>query len=95
VGQKVRKSLARWGGEAKRGIAVIAVDPAYSSKWAVEHWQEPLAAQVRTGTVTRHQAAVVIRRRGTGSPFLLIPSPPLANRAVAQTKPCPPPSNRR
>ena len=33
---------------AARGIDVIAVDPAYTSKWGAQHWQKPLAAHYRT-----------------------------------------------
>jgi hypothetical protein len=46
-------------------IAVIAVDPAYSSRWGAEHWLAPLREQdsVTTG---HHAAAVVIGRRAHG-----------------------------
>jgi hypothetical protein len=27
------------------GIAVIAVDPAYTSKWGAQHWQKPLTTK--------------------------------------------------
>jgi IS605 OrfB family transposase len=48
-----------------RGLAVIAVDPAYTSRWAAEHWLAPLREQnqVITG---HHAAAVVIGRRAHG-----------------------------
>ncbi len=51
-----------------RHLAVIAVDPAYTSKWGAQHWQAPLDQQTSPATtVTRHQAAaVVIGRRGHG-----------------------------
>lgn len=50
---------------AEEGIAVIAVDPAYTSRWGGEHWQKPLAA--RHPKTTRHDAAaVVIGRRAQG-----------------------------
>jgi hypothetical protein len=50
------------------GLAVIAVDPAYTSRWGAEHWQAPLNQQTRSAiTVTRHHAAaVVIGRRSHG-----------------------------
>src|SRR5262249_33021011 len=46
-------------------IAVVAVDPAYTSKWGAEHWQQPL--QTPTRKTTRHDAAsIVIGRRAQG-----------------------------
>jgi hypothetical protein len=50
-------------------FVVIAVDPAYTSKWGGQHWQAPLQQQTphTTTTVTRHHgAAVAIGRRGLG-----------------------------
>ncbi|MFF3662513.1 hypothetical protein [Streptomyces olivochromogenes] len=48
------------------GLVVIAVDPAYTSRWGGQHWQRPLQSQTRT-TVTRHHgAAVAIGRRAFG-----------------------------
>ena len=54
------------GMAANRGIAIIAVDPAYTSKWAGEHWTRPLKAQSKESnqSPTRHDcAALVIGRR--------------------------------
>jgi hypothetical protein len=50
---------------SNQGLAVIAVDPAYSSRWGAEHWLAPLRGQdaVTTG---HHAAAVVIGRRAHG-----------------------------
>ncbi|MHB8289335.1 MAG: hypothetical protein ACYDEY_08890 [Acidimicrobiales bacterium] len=49
------------------GVAVIAVDPAHTSKWGAEHWLAPLNAQFNQGSLTSHHAAsVVIGRRGLG-----------------------------
>ncbi|MEV6330254.1 hypothetical protein [Streptomyces sp. NPDC051909] len=49
-----------------QGLVVIAVDPAYTSRWGARHWQTPIQQQTRT-TVTRHHgAAVAIGRRGLG-----------------------------
>jgi len=50
---------------ANAGLHVIAVDPAYTSRWAAEHWLTPLRdrEQVTTG---HHAAAVVIGRRAHG-----------------------------
>ncbi|MBT2491247.1 transposase [Streptomyces sp. ISL-96] len=50
------------------GLSVIAVDPAYSSKWGAQHWLGALK-ETRTGStiVTGHHAAsVVVGRRGLG-----------------------------
>ncbi len=53
---------------ANRGLYVIAVDPAYTSRWGGQHWQKPL--QASGGTVTRHHAAsVAIGRRALGCPI--------------------------
>ena len=53
---------------ANRGIPIIAVDPAYTSRWGREHWQRPLQTHAsRTATVTGHMAAAVaIGRRAHG-----------------------------
>jgi hypothetical protein len=47
------------------GLAVIAIDPAYTSKWGAEHWLAPLQ-QISSETSGHHAAAVVIGRRGLG-----------------------------
>lgn len=45
-----------------RGLHIIAVDPAYTSRWGAQHWQPHLT--IRTPVTTRHHAAaVVIARR--------------------------------
>ncbi|MEU4159229.1 hypothetical protein [Actinoplanes sp. NPDC026670] len=47
------------------GIAVVAVDPAYTSRWGGQHWHPHL--NHRTPTASRHHAAaVVIARRAHG-----------------------------
>lgn len=56
---------------AEAGIFVIAVDPAYTSRWGDDHWRTPLNARrgftKTSGPITRHHAAaVVIGRRGYG-----------------------------
>jgi hypothetical protein len=50
---------------ANAGLAVIAVDPAYTSRWGAEHWLAPLREQ-DTVTTGHHAAAVVIGRRAHG-----------------------------
>ncbi|MCQ8832350.1 hypothetical protein [Streptomyces malaysiensis] len=50
-----------------RGLVVIAVDPAYTSRWGGQHWTRPLQDQSRKTTVTRHHgASVAIGRRALG-----------------------------
>jgi hypothetical protein len=48
-----------------RGLAVIAIDPAYTSTWGAQYWLRALRqhSPVATG---HHSAAVVIGRRGLG-----------------------------
>ena len=52
---------------ANAGLAVIAVDPAYTSRWAAQHWLGGLQQQSSPQAVTgHHAAAVVIGRRALG-----------------------------
>jgi hypothetical protein len=53
---------------ANADLWVVAVDPAWTSKWGERYWQEPLTESTKTSvTVSRHPAAaVVIGRRGLG-----------------------------
>ena len=60
----------------RRGIPVIGVDPAYTSKWGDQHWRKPLQQQT-SGEVTRHHgAAAAIGRRGLGKPIRRRPAGP-------------------
>ncbi|WP_149826342.1 IS200/IS605 family accessory protein TnpB-related protein, partial [Streptomyces tailanensis] len=60
---------------AELGIPVIAVDPAYTSRWGAQHWQKPLTTKNRKPT--RHQAAAVaIGRRALGHPIRRRTAPP-------------------
>ena len=45
------------------GVAVIAVDPAYTSKWGKEHWFKELNNSRRAPSSSHHAAAVVTGRR--------------------------------
>jgi hypothetical protein len=47
------------------GLAVIAADPAYTSRWGSEHWLAPLRDQ-HPDASGHHAAAVVIGRRALG-----------------------------
>ncbi|OMI40570.1 transposase [Streptomyces sparsogenes] len=74
------------------GIAIIAVDPAYTSKWGAQHWQKPLTT--RTRKTTRHDAAAVaIGRRAQGWPIRRRTAPPphdqsdRAGHRTAQARP--------
>ncbi|MGC9382861.1 IS200/IS605 family accessory protein TnpB-related protein [Streptomyces sp. MH13] len=59
------------------GIAVIAVDPAYTSKWGAQHWQKPMTGPTRR--TTRHDAAsIAIGRRAQGHPIRRRTAPPRA-----------------
>jgi IS605 OrfB family transposase len=49
----------------ERGISVIAVDAAYTSKWGAQHWHKPLAAH-HSQTTRHHAASVAIGRRALG-----------------------------
>jgi hypothetical protein len=53
---------------ARRGIAIIGVDAAYTSRWGAQHWRKPLQQQTSDqSTVTvHHGAAAAIGRRGLG-----------------------------
>ncbi|MGH3524079.1 MAG: hypothetical protein ACRDU4_14980, partial [Mycobacterium sp.] len=56
------------GMAARRGIAIIGVDPAYTSRWGAQHWRAPLQQQTSDpATITAHHgAAAAIGRRGLG-----------------------------
>ncbi|MEU5643391.1 IS200/IS605 family accessory protein TnpB-related protein [Streptomyces milbemycinicus] len=65
---------------AELGIPVIAVDPAYTSKWGAQHWQKPLTGKNRK--TTRHDAAAVaIGRRALGHPIRRRTAPPPHDRS--------------
>ena len=50
---------------ANAGLAVLVVDPAYTSRWAAQHWLAPLREH-HSETTGHHAAALVIGRRGQG-----------------------------
>jgi IS605 OrfB family transposase len=53
---------------ARRGIGVIGVDAAYTSKWGAQHWRDPLQQQTSdpAAVTAHHGAAAAIGRRGLG-----------------------------
>ncbi|MFI8948363.1 IS200/IS605 family accessory protein TnpB-related protein [Streptomyces sp. NPDC053750] len=62
------------------GITVIAVDPAYTSKWGAQHWQKPLTSSTRR--TTRHDAAsIAIGRRAQGYPVRRRTAPPRTHQS--------------
>ncbi|MET7333123.1 IS200/IS605 family accessory protein TnpB-related protein [Nonomuraea sp. NPDC005650] len=78
---KLRARLASMADQS--GIAVIAVDPAYTSRWGAQHWQAPLTSKTRTAT--RHDAAAVaIGRRAQEHPIRRRTTPPPAHRSDEQ-----------
>jgi len=87
---KLRARLLSMATEA--GISIIAVDPAYTSKWGQEHWHKPLA-QSHPQTSRHHAASVAIGRRALGHRIRrrLAPPPPHqsdgAGHRTTQTRP--------
>ncbi|WP_344593991.1 hypothetical protein [Actinomadura vinacea] len=60
---------------AEFGLAIVAVDPAYTSRWGAQHWHKPMAAPRRR--TTRHDAAsIAIGRRALGHPIRRRTTPP-------------------
>ena len=60
---KFRDRLAQMAANA--GLPVIVVDPAYTSRWAAQHWLRPLREH-HPKTTGHHAAALVIGRRRLG-----------------------------
>jgi IS605 OrfB family transposase len=57
------------------GLAIVAVDPAYTSRWGAQHWHKPMATPSRT--ITGHDAAsIAIGRRALGHPIRRRTTPP-------------------
>ncbi|CAM5737256.1 hypothetical protein SALBM311S_04147 [Streptomyces alboniger] len=60
---------------AEHGVAIVAVDPAYTSRWGAQHWQKPLTTPTRK--TSRHDAAsIAIGRRALGYPIRRRTTPP-------------------
>ena len=60
---KLRDRLTQMAANA--GLSVIVIDPAYTSRWAAQHWLRPLREHHPKAT-GHHAAALVIGRRGLG-----------------------------
>ncbi|TDC90794.1 transposase [Actinomadura sp. 7K507] len=68
---------------AEQGLALVAVDPAYTSRWGDQHWRKPLTSNKRQ--MTRHDAAsVAIGRRALGLPIRRRTTPPPAHQSDEQ-----------
>jgi IS605 OrfB family transposase len=60
---------------AELAIAIVAVDPAYTSRWGAQHWQKPFTTRQRK--TSRHDAAsIAIGRRALGHPIRRRTTPP-------------------
>ena len=67
-----------------RDIWVVAVDPAYTSRWGAAHWKVSIQQQTSTATTGHHAAAVAIARRGKRMPIRRRrPGPRNGQRTVA------------
>jgi IS605 OrfB family transposase len=78
------------GMAARRGIAVIGVDAAYTSKWGNQHWSKPLQQQTSdpSAVTGHHGAAAAVGRRGLGLAIRRRPAGPRnGQRTAAGTPP--------
>ncbi|WP_406424098.1 transposase [Streptomyces sp. NBC_00873] len=65
---------------AEQGLAIVVVDPAYTSMWGARHWQKPVTTPHRT--MSRHDAAgIAIGRRALGHPIRRRTAPPPHDRS--------------
>ncbi|TDC81011.1 transposase [Actinomadura sp. 7K507] len=75
---KLKARLVSMATEA--GLAIVAVDPAYTSRWGDRHWRKPLTSNKRQ--MTRHDAAsVAIGRRALGHPIRRRTTPPRTHQS--------------
>lgn len=73
---------------ARRGIAIIGVDAAYTSRWGAQHWAKPLQQQTSDPVTRHHGAATAIGRRGLGQRIRRRPAGPRnGQRTAAGTPP--------
>ncbi|TDH51923.1 hypothetical protein E2F47_15325 [Mycobacterium eburneum] len=77
------------GMAARRGIAVIGVDPAYTSRWGAQHWRVPLQQQTSdpASVTAHHGAAVAIGRRGLGMRIRRRPAGPRTRQRTSAGTP--------
>ena len=76
---------------ANAGLSVVVVDPAYTSRWAAEHWLAPLREH-HPGLTGHHAAALVVGRRGQGHRARVRAN---GNRAVPEDAARPAPARTR
>ncbi|MFD8381118.1 hypothetical protein ACFV2X_21635 [Streptomyces sp. NPDC059679] len=69
-----------------QGLVVVAVDPAYTSRWGAQHWQAPLDDQSTTTVTRHHAAAVAIGRRGLGQRIRRRPGVTAPDRRIGQRR---------
>ncbi|KAK1178639.1 hypothetical protein B7755_011140 [Streptomyces sp. NBS 14/10] len=69
-----------------QGLVVVAVDPAYTSRWGAQHWQTPLNDQSKTIATRHHAAAVAIGRRGLGQRIRRRPGVTAPDRRIGQRR---------
>jgi hypothetical protein len=75
----------------RRGIAVVGVDAAYTTKWGAQHWRNPLQQQTSAPVTRHHAAAAAIGRRGLGLAIRRRPAGPrTGQRTAAGTPPARP-----
>ncbi|MCP9953763.1 transposase [Actinomadura madurae] len=75
---RIRVRLASMA--AQQGLSIVVVDPAYTSRWGVQHWREPMSAPRLTPT--RHDAAsIAIGRRALGHPIRRRTAPPRSDQS--------------
>jgi IS605 OrfB family transposase len=92
AGIPTRRFRTRLCGMAnRRGIAIIGVDPAYTSRWGAQHWRTPLQQQTSDPVTRHHAAAAAIGRRGLGLAIRRRPTGPRTRqRTSAGTSPARP-----
>ena len=71
------------GMAARRAIAVIGVDPAYTGRWGAQHWRKPLQQQTSEPVTRHHAAAAAIGRRGLGLAIRRRPAGPRSGQRTA------------
>ncbi|MFJ9585322.1 hypothetical protein [Streptomyces acidicola] len=69
-----------------QGLVVVAVDPAYTSRWGDAHWRGPLDDQSKTTVTRHHAAAVAIGRRAFGHRIRRRPGVTACDRRIAQRR---------
>ena len=74
---------------ARAGVAIIGVDPAYTSRWGNQHWRTPLQQQTSDpAAITAHYgAAAAIGRRGLGLAIRRRPAGPRTRQWTSASTP--------